>query len=44
MSYFKGKGLAYTTGMGLTDVFVMLAGGTAGIKLEIDAVFIYKKP
>jgi hypothetical protein len=44
MSYFKGKGLTYTTGMGLTDVFVMLAGGTAGVKLEIDAVFIYKKP
>jgi hypothetical protein len=30
--------------MATTDVFVMLAGGTAGIKLEIDAVFIYKKP
>ena len=44
MSYFKSKGLAYTTGMATTDVFVMLAGGTAGIKLEIDAVFIYKKP
>ncbi|MCX6307859.1 MAG: hypothetical protein NTY32_03155, partial [Bacteroidia bacterium] len=44
MSYFKGKGLVYSTGMAVTDVFVMLAGGTAGIKLEIDAVFIYKKP
>ncbi|MEI7504701.1 MAG: Ig-like domain-containing protein [Paludibacter sp.] len=44
MSYFKGKGLSYTTGMATTDVFVMLAGGTAGIKLEVDAVFIYKKP
>jgi len=44
MSYFKGKGLAYTTGKATTDVFVMLAGSTAGIKLEIDAVFIYKKP
>jgi len=44
ISYFKGKGLSYTTGMATTDVFVMLAGGTAGIKLEIDAVFIYKKP
>jgi len=44
MSYFKSKGLVYTTGMATTDVFVMLAGGTAGVKLEIDAVFIYKKP
>jgi hypothetical protein len=44
ISYFKGKGLVYSTGMATTDVFVMLAGGTAGIKLEIDAVFIYKKP
>jgi len=44
ISYFKTKGLSYTAGMATTDVFVMLAGGTAGIKLEIDAVFIYKKP
>ena len=44
ISYFKGKGLSYTTGMATTDVFVILAGGTAGIKVEIDAVFIYKKP
>ena len=44
MSYFKEKGLTYTTGMAKTDVFAMLAGGTAGTKLEIDAVFIYKKP
>ena len=44
ISYFKGKGLVYTTGMATTDMFVMLAGGTAGVKLEIDAVFIYKKP
>lgn len=44
ISYLKSKGLIYTTGMATTDIFVMLAGGTAGIKLEIDAVFIYKKP
>jgi len=44
MNYFKAKGLRYTTGMATTDIFVMLAGGTAGVKLEIDAVFIYKKP
>ena len=44
MSYFKGKGLVYTTGMTETNLFVMLAGGTAGVKLEVDAVFIYKKP
>jgi len=44
MSYFKSKGLVYTTGMATTDLFVMLAGGTAGVKLEVDAVFIYKKP
>ncbi len=44
MSYFKGKGLNYTTGMATTDLFVMLAGGTAGTKLEMDAIFIYKKP
>ena len=44
ISYFKGKGLVYTTGMATTDLFVMLAGGTVGVKLEIDAVFIYKKP
>jgi len=43
ISYFKSKGLIYTTGMATTDIFVMLAGGTAGVKLEIDAVFIYKK-
>jgi len=43
ISYFKSKGLTYTTGMATTDIFVMLAGGTAGIKLDIDAVFIYKK-
>ena len=44
MSYFKNKGLTYTTGMATTDVFAMLAGGVAGTKLELDAVFIYKKP
>lgn len=44
MNYFKAKGLRYTTGMATTDIFVMLAGGTSGVKLEIDAVFIYKKP
>ncbi len=43
ISYFKSKGLTFTTGMAVTDIFVMLAGGTAGVKLEIDAVFIYKK-
>lgn len=43
ISYFKSKGLTYTTGMAITDIFVMLAGGTPGVKLEIDAVFIYKK-
>jgi uncharacterized protein YjdB len=44
MSYFKGKGLIYTTGMVETNIFAMLAGGTVGTKLEMDAVFIYKKP
>lgn len=44
ISYFKSKGLTFTTGMATTDIFVMLAGSTAGVKLEIDAVFIYKKP
>ena len=44
MSYFKTKGLTYSKGMATTDVFVMLAGGTAGTKLEMDAIFIYKKP
>jgi hypothetical protein len=44
VSVFKAKGLSYTTGMASTNVFAMLAGGTAGTKLEIDAVFIYKKP
>lgn len=43
-SYLKSKGLVYSTSMATTDAFVMLAGGTAGVKLEIDAVFIYKKP
>jgi len=44
ISYLKTKGLVYTNGMATTDIFVMLAGGVAGVKLDIDAVFIYKKP
>ena len=44
MSYFKRKGLFYAKGMVTTRVFAMLAGGIAGTKLELDAVFIYKKP
>lgn len=44
ISVFKAKGLSYTTGMANTNVFAMLAGGTSGTKLEVDAVFIYKKP
>ena len=44
ISVLKSKGLNYTTGMAATNVFAMLAGGTAGVKLEMDAIFIYKKP
>ncbi len=44
ISVFKAKGLNYTTGMAVTNVFEFLAGGTAGVKLEMDAIFIYKKP
>lgn len=44
ISVFKAKGLNYTTGMAATNVFEFLAGGTAGVKLEMDAIFIYKKP
>ncbi len=44
VSVLKSKGLNYTSGMAATNVFAMLAGGTAGVKLEMDAIFIYKKP
>jgi hypothetical protein len=44
MSYFKGKGLTYTTGMTQFNVFDFLAGGAVGEKEEPDAICMYKKP
>lgn len=44
MSTLKTKGLLYSTGMGEKNVLWFLAGGAAGTELNIDGVFIYKKP
>lgn len=43
MSTLKEKGLLYSAGMGDKNILFVLSGGTPGITLDLDAVFIYKK-
>jgi hypothetical protein len=44
ISTLKTNGLLYSTGMGEKNVLWFLAGGIAGTTIDLDAVFIYKKP
>lgn len=44
MSTLKTNGLLYVAGMGAKNILWFLAGGITGTELNIDAVFIYKKP
>lgn len=43
MTTLKEMGLLYSSGMTEKNVLYVLSGGTAGVTLNIDAVFIYKK-
>lgn len=44
MSTLKTNGLLYSTGMIEKNVLWFLAGGVAGTEINLDGVFIYKKP
>jgi len=44
MSTLKANGLLYSTGLTDKNVFLFLAGSAAGTEINIDGVFIYKKP
>lgn len=44
MSTLKTNGLLYSTGATERNVLWFLAGGVTGTELNIDGVFIYKKP
>lgn len=44
MTTLRNNGLLYGTGMNNKNVLWLLAGGVAGTSLELDAVFIYRKP
>ena len=44
MSTLKTKGLLYSTGMTDKNVLSFLAGGVTGTEINLDGVFIYKKP
>ncbi len=43
MTTLKDMGLLYSTGMNEKNVMYVLSGGTTGVSLNLDAVFIYKK-
>jgi hypothetical protein len=43
MTTLKNMGLLYSTGMNEKNVLYVLSGGTTGVSLNLDAVFIYKK-
>jgi hypothetical protein len=43
MTTFIDMGLVYTTSMGEINVFVILPGSVAGVNINLDAMFIYKK-